>query len=110
MVPFLLVAMKTMESSPPCSLTSSRIFNSRGRNGADCHRAYPRLKCDRLPQCVSLGSELWHEVFDVHAIGEFDQAEFYVVGFCQVTGSGYHAFQPGKIGIGSDQWHLVTVG
>jgi len=38
------------------------------------------------------------------------RCSFILVGFCQVTGSGHHALKPGKIGIGSDQWYLFTVG
>jgi hypothetical protein len=57
-------------------------------------------------RCSSLGRSSWHDVFDVYAIGEFDQTHFYVVGLCQITGSGHHAFQPRKIG--SDQRRVVT--
>ena len=66
------------------------LFSFRFPNGRLCDRA------------------LWQDVFDVDAIGEFDQPHFYIAGFCQITGSGHHAFQPLKIG--GDQRRVVTVG
>jgi hypothetical protein len=44
---------------------------------------------------------LWHYVFNIHTISEFDQMHFYVAGFCQITRSRHHAFQSNRIG--SDQ-------
>jgi hypothetical protein len=53
-------------------------------------------------------SALWHDVFDIHAVGEFDQTHFYVAGFCQITGSRHHAFQPRRVG--GYQRRIATVG
>jgi hypothetical protein len=41
---------------------------------------------------------------------DLPQMQFYVGWFLPDHGQRHHAFQPGKIGIGSDQWHLFTVG
>jgi hypothetical protein len=51
---------------------------------------------------------LWHYVFNIHTIGEFDQIHFYVAGFCRITRSRHHAFQSNRIG--SDQRRITTVG
>jgi hypothetical protein len=40
----------------------------------------------------------WQDVFDIGAVGEFDQTHFYVAGCCQITSSRQHAFQPRSIG------------
>ena len=33
-------------------------------------------------------------VYNIHSIGEFDQAQFYVIGARQLAGSRHHTFQP----------------
>jgi hypothetical protein len=50
---------------------------------------------------------LLDDVFDVYAIGEFDQTHLYIIGFCQTTGRGHHAFKPRLIG--GDERSIATV-
>jgi hypothetical protein len=45
-----------------------------------------------------LSDQLRQDVFDIHAIGEFDQTDFDVASCCQITSGRQYACQPCKIG------------
>jgi hypothetical protein len=70
----------------------------------------PPPRCAQGPCCpkwVACAVALWDDVFDVYAIGEFDQTHLYIVGLCQTTSSGHHAFKPRLIG--GDERSIATV-